>query len=69
MEKLFEWARNGLHLTAEGDKGTKGRGEGGSMRPCASKAGASEKRKGVLFPGVFAPDNNAGYMEPSNLLL
>ena len=57
------------HLIAEGDKGTRGKGEGGSMRPCASKAGASGKHKGVLSPGVFAPANNIGYMEPSDLLL
>ena len=57
------------HLTAEDDKGTRERREGESMRPCASKVGASGKHKGVLFPGGFGPANNIGYMEPSNLLL
>lgn len=41
------------HLTAEGDKGTRERREGESMRPCASKAGASGKHKGVYFLEVL----------------
>jgi len=57
------------HLTAEGDKGTRGRGEGGSTRPCASKASSSGKDKCVLFPEAFVPANNIGYMDPSNRLL
>lgn len=43
------WMERISHLTAGGDKSMREEEEGGSTRPWASRAGASEKNKGAFF--------------------